>query len=143
LEVLHIFDALSNNDIRFQSVDVSSLGKDSPPPSDDEEPAAEAKNEEQYKWRQIVERERRGQQGLWREKLYQKLFSNTTDDSATLELPQIWAVTEYGLNGAPDSALRVPVCKVLACTAYPYLPFFLLILCPSELCRLFGACKTS
>ncbi len=65
----------------------------------------------------LVERER-DHQGVWRKKLHETLFSDVTDDNATLELklPQIWAVTENGLNGAPESALRVPICKVLACT---------------------------
>jgi hypothetical protein len=122
--VLHIFNSLSNNDIRFQSVDVSSPLNDAPENASSLErsSAAEASAEgkksrmlEMYKWHQLVERER-DHQGLWREKLYQTLFSDVADDSATLKLPQIWAVTENGLDGLPDSALRVPICKVLACT---------------------------
>lgn len=128
--MLHIFNSLSNNDIRFQSVDVSSplndAGYDKEAPekasSLERSSAAEASAEgkksrmlEMYKWRQLVERER-DHQGLWRDKLHQTLFSDVADDSATLKLPQIWAVTENGLDGLPDSALRVPICKVLACT---------------------------
>ncbi len=124
-EVLHIFNALSNNDIRFQSVDVSSPLTDteasvetsslqrSSAALDSAVQGSNARAHRIYKLRQFVERERYNKnQGLWREKLYQKLFLDATDDSLKLELPQIWAVTENGLDGTPDSALRVPICEV-------------------------------
>lgn len=136
-EVLHIFGALSSNDIRFQSVDVSSpdIQADMEAPVEErysaDEDSAESKNVTKYKWRQLAAREMYHQQ-LWRDKLYQKLFSDVADSNATVEinLPQIWAVTENGLNGAPDSALRLPICEVHACALFllnglcVFAPFF-------------------
>ena len=125
--MLHIFDALSSNDIRFQSVDVSSplsgansssqADASSLPQSLSTPASVQEKNVKTRRWREIVERER-DKQGEWRKLLVQSLFSGTAHDNVPLELPQIWVVTENGPNdGTPESKdpLRLPICKVRSC----------------------------
>lgn len=61
-------------------------------------------------WSQIIKRET-NLHGQWRNLHDRSLLSGTAQDNMSLELPQIWGVTENGLNNA-EAPLRVPICKV-------------------------------
>ncbi len=57
----------------------------------------------EFRWRQIVERERDHQQ-IWRNLLHRELFSSPeSHDRMTLDLPQVWVVTENDINGTPPT----------------------------------------
>jgi hypothetical protein len=116
---------LTANDIRFLSVDVSSpvgAGSSSPvvPCKPDNLSARRTSfsQETTTRWRQIVESEN-GQDhpegpsvNLWRSVLYKSLVASSEGDHFQVELPQIWAVTEKGLDGTSHEPLRLPICKV-------------------------------
>jgi hypothetical protein len=106
-ESLRIFDALSKNDIRFQSVDVSSACEHQDSGEISSSAVQDHKKSEnkmkEFRWRQIVERERNHQQ-IWRDLLHDDLFTSPeSPEEMTLQLPQVWVVTENDMNGTPPT----------------------------------------